>query len=433
MITGILLALGLLLSPATQLRPEGSSVGPGEIFLIAGIASAALQALFHSKFRSNHALLTILTFWGVFTIALSVGTFSAYINGIVNDIDLLTHDTKAYVLAGVFSLLCVVPVSAAARMRIMALIIVFVGSLLTLLQIAQGYGLFALADIDPWSWDRLRGWSENANQLAFVCMIQLLLSLHVAHSSPNGLLRLSSAVCALPPLIAGIMSKSDSFLVVLTVAVPLLTGLTLWRWLLDASPRSGARRSVALSIACLLPFLLFLAVPVFQVSTSKVAAIETFLYERNREAIDRDASQRFGLWREAFEIGVQSGMLGLGPGPHLLREPNVRVNNGGNIGSIRHFSRNPVADFEAHNTPIDLFTQGGLLAVAAFAWLIAITVLRAFKARHDLLVVLVTGVVIFTMFHFMIRHPLFWFVIAFCLVASTANHATGHRRRIGTA
>jgi hypothetical protein len=33
---------------------------------------------------------------------------------------------------------------------------------------------------------------------------------------------------------------------------------------------------------------------------------------------NNQAENRFALWREALEIGMEANMLGLGPGPHLV-------------------------------------------------------------------------------------------------------------------
>jgi hypothetical protein len=51
------------------------------------------------------------------------------------------------------------------------------------------------------------------------------------------------------------------------------------------------------------------------------------------------AENRFKLWSEAIEIGVSAGMLGLGPGPHLVN---------------KQWKRPPPDKFEAHFVVLDL-------------------------------------------------------------------------------
>jgi len=67
------------------------------------------------------------------------------------------------------------------------------------------------------------------------------------------------------------------------------------------------------------------------------------------------------LWRQAIDRGLESGMLGLGPGPHLQIPPSIvagRVSTGAEPVNIGHPIQNGTANFEAHNTILDLFTQG---------------------------------------------------------------------------
>jgi hypothetical protein len=67
---------------------------------------------------------------------------------------------------------------------------------------------------------------------------------------------------------------------------------------------------------------------------------------------DNQGDARFHLWAEAFDKGMGAAMLGLGPGPHLTKKA---------------WKRSPPYKFESHNTPLELFTQGGLLALLAIA------------------------------------------------------------------
>jgi hypothetical protein len=97
-------------------------------------------------------------------------------------------------------------------------------------------------------------------------------------------------------------------------------------------------------------------------------------------------------------------MLGLGPGAHL---------------TSKAYKRPPPEKFEAHNTILDLFTQGGLFAVFSFSWLLATTFIVGCRARLPALTTLVCSIGVFSMFHLIVRQPIFWFGIVLCLVEGT--------------
>jgi hypothetical protein len=130
---------------------------------------------------------------------------------------------------------------------------------------------------------------------------------------------------------------------------------------------------------------------------------------------------RFAAWRQAFDRGLDSGMLGLGPGPHLPIPAIILAGREAPSGEpkyLEHPTNNGTPNFEAHDTPLDLFTQGGLLAVIAFFWLMATAVLQTYRARLDGLTTLLGGLAIFITLHLIVRHPIFWLAISMCLVAA---------------
>src|SRR5690606_14715403 len=125
---------------------------------------------------------------------------------------------------------------------------------------------------------------------------------------------------------------------------------------------------------------------------------------------DGQGDTRLHLWQEAIERGLYSGFIGLGPGPQL---------------TSKSYKRPPPDKFEAHNTPLDLFSQGGLLAIGAFFWLCLSTFRDAWRARLPGMAALVCGFATFSMFHFVVRHPFFWFGVVICLLESARAMAAG--------
>jgi hypothetical protein len=119
--------------------------------------------------------------------------------------------------------------------------------------------------------------------------------------------------------------------------------------------------------------------------------------------------------------GIESGMLGLGPGPHLEIPPSIvagRRDSTNDPKHVEHPELGFVPNFEAHNTLLDLFIQGGLIAVLSLGWLMATALVVTRRAELDALTTLLCGLATFSIFHLIVRHPIFWFAISLCLVAA---------------
>src|SRR5258708_6270086 len=75
---------------------------------------------------------------------------------------------------------------------------------------------FELPVGDPGYWDRLRGWSDNPNQLAFLGVALGALCLHLAETS-RGVQRVSAIACMPLPILVGCLTRSDAFAFVLVI------------------------------------------------------------------------------------------------------------------------------------------------------------------------------------------------------------------------
>ncbi|MGB5215124.1 MAG: O-antigen ligase family protein [Anderseniella sp.] len=425
----VLLALGLLLSPASQLRLAGGAIGPGEICFALWLVLTAVHNLGRSDLPLTSAPMRILSFWLLFATALSIGALTTYAMGIRNDPAFLKHDIQAYILVAGISLFCVLDPAALKRLNNVAWLLASLGSAFLLLQLAHAWGLLNIPQLQPWYWDRLRGWSENPNQLALVCIGIGFVSLHLLETSVRPIARTAALACTVLPVLTGLLTKSDSFLLVLAVAGPALVVLTIVNWLRTNPTQPGIRWTLAWLCILAVPVMLVLAAPAAQIIAQNSGSIERQLVDSNRDAVLRDAPKRLDLWGQAIEVGMSTGMLGLGPGPHLDRARAASVNSKDVGFEFRHPSEDPVANFETHNTLLDLFTQGGLIAALSFGWLFISTFLLAVRNNLASLAALLCGLAVFSMFHFIFRHPLLWFVIALCLVLATATN--GHPAQAG--
>lgn len=415
----VLLALGLVLSPASQLRLGGGAIGPGELCFALWLVLAAIQYFGRTDLPLTSAPARMLRFWLLFAAALSIGALTTYALGIRNDPALFKHDIQAYILVAGISLFCVLDPQASIRLNKVAWLVAVLGSTFLALQLGHAWGFVGIAQIDPWYWNRFRGWSENPNQLALMCIVVLFISVHLAETAARPGITAAALACSISPLLAGLATKSDSFLLVMAIACPAYVILNVGRWLGITATVPGVRWAIAWFCVLSIPVVLMLAAPAAYVAAANSDSLERQFTESIHDAIERDAPERFKLWTQAIDIGMSSGMLGLGPGPHLIRTKPARVNHVNTRAGTRHPSEHPLPDFETHNTVLDLFTQGGVLAVASFGWLCIATFLITIRAQLNSLAALLCGLAVFGTFHLIVRHPLLWFVIALCLVTAT--------------
>lgn len=423
MMRDMLLALGLLLSSASQLRLADSAIGPGEICLVIWLIVMLGREAGRFGLRLTPALSRLLIFWTIFALAQSLGTLTGLAIGDVHDPDLLRHDVMAYPILAAVSCLSVVEPEAGPRARRVAWLLAALGAASLALQLTSIWGFVDIPPIDPWYWDRVRGWSDNPNQLALLCVVLGFLSLHLAETAARLPERIAAVACAILPFYVGRLTKSDTFALVLLTGGPIFVALKFRTWLLSFERGMTFRSAFAWIVVLALPLILASAAPFGYSLAVEARGLAMGMSKDNGKDAVREAELRFALWREAIDRGLESGMLGLGPGPHLeiptfivaarLSENQPRY--------VDHPPLNSTPNFEAHNTLLDLFTQGGLMAVLSFVWLAATTLFITYRARLVALTTMLCGLGIFSTFHLIIRHPIFWFAIALCLVAAAGS------------
>jgi O-antigen ligase len=180
------------------------------------------------------------------------------------------------------------------------------------------------------------------------------------------------------------------------------------------------------------PLLLVSLVPLGSEIAQRAGGIAKELTKNGGKDADQEAQLRLQVWSNAIDRGVQAGMFGLGPGPHLEIPPVLlagrRVED--EPKNLEHPQLSSAPNFEAHNTLLDLFVQGGLLADLSFIWLLATCLLVTCRARAAWLTTLVLGLFIYGLFTLIIRHPVFWFAISLCQVAGVETMASPSVRSI---
>jgi len=117
----------------------------------------------------------------------------------------------------------------------------------------------------------------------------------------------------------------------------------------------------------------------------------------------------FSLWSNADEGGARVTLILNGINAWLT-SPLFGHGAGAFSGLTVEFQR-----FEAHNTPIDFLTMGGIPWVLIIYIPIFIYMKKLFQQGNFLSLGLLIGFFIFSTFHFVGRHPIFWVVWGFCM------------------
>jgi hypothetical protein len=413
-----LLAFGMVLSLTPQLRWGGAGVGPGELLVSLWLLPGLIILIVGSRGEGPRALWELIGFWAIFTAAQCLGTIQTIWSEFLDDWSLVFHDITAYLLLFILmSVLLALP-GAARRLHRIQWITALFGTFLFVLQAANAWGVFTLSNIDPWYWDRLRGWSDNPNQFALLALLIGFLSLELAEKSVGVGAKLLAALCSAVSLGIGWLGQSNAYSGVVFATFGLFGLLKVARVTMR-SERQGFP-AIALGTAALasLVFVSVIFAPaIASIVDERGGALG--LIARKGEDPDSEAKLRLFLWKEAIERGVDSWMLGYGPGPHLdipqsLTESHRTV---GEPINLTHPKLGLAPNYESHNTLFELFVQGGVLAVGAFVWIGAIAVWRAWKAGLDGLIALLFAAAAFGSFHVVFRHPIVWFTIGLGLLA----------------
>jgi hypothetical protein len=418
-----LLALGLLLSAATQFRIAGLPVGPGEVLIALWCVLELSGEMVRGGPHLTPALRRLVVFWGIFALAESLGTLTAVVIGDEHDRGLFLHDAMAYPFLAVTSCGCVIALRNAGRRHRIVWLLAGLGLVCLSLQLGETWDLFGIPGIEPWFGDRLQGWSGNPNQLALACALLTVIGVHLADTADHAGARIAALACALPAIIAGRLTKTDTFTfdMIAAAAIYLVAKMWLWRQV----PGSGGRGRAAFAGVVLgaLPLLVASALPVLMWDSAGAEQMAMGMAKDGGKQAQDEADLRLELWGQAVDRGMASGMLGLGPGPHLPIPTSIVTARVGAFDTDPndHPPLDGLPDFEAHNTILDLFTQGGLIAVGSFLWIAFAAFRGAISARSAGLVTVLSAMLLFGMTNLIVRQPLFWFAVALPLAMGDAR------------
>lgn len=413
MILNALLAFGIVMSSATQWIVDGASSTLGELALLLWILLALGQMLSAKQMMVTPALVRLGGFWLGLALLTCVGVIVGYMSETLYA-SYVVHDTASYILLACITCLSAAKLDTKRQLRQCAWFLVLFANGTLAIQFLMGAGVINFSSINPWYWDRFRGWSQNPNQLALYCAVYGPIALHLATTSKARLPMVAGFTGLVIPVVAGLMTKSDTYVLTAILTSVMFIGLRLRSWFATVG-----KEMIGHQITMLLLFgAVLFSIAAIPFGTVKVDDfLNSVTRDRGGVRIEETTERRRELWSEAIHNGLESASLGLGPGPHQ----NVRPLN------------EPLYDatpFEAHNTFLDIYTQGGLLSVCLLIWISCSAVAFVWRAKLDALFGLAITVILFAVPHLIIRHPIVWFAITLCLVTGSARVQFAQQHRI---
>jgi len=391
-----LLAVGLVLSAATQLRLEGLPVGVGEALLLLWSYLTGLEIIRQKRLRPPPHLRPFVFFFVTLLLLLITANLLQVerMNGLVEG---AIHDTVAFAFLFVVVLtFCFSSPSAGAERRILryfvAMTVLLNGALLVLSLVLPRIG----GVIELSNGIRFLGLSANPNQLGQLLSTMPFLCVYFLFTEPSIKSRLLYLTLFGVSIVIGFASKSDAVIVSWIAATLLLVCTSMLTTLQQPLAKSSEMfNNILITLNLLLAALsLFLAA----MWLPNVSALmdDVFLEIESGD----EGGIRLLLWTEALNSLVMSPIVGLGAGPQVV-SPYFKVAR------------------EAHNSYLDFALMVGVLGLGSFLVLISVIVFRSKVLGQPLLLGALVALLGFGFFHYIFRHPIFWFNLM--LIAAMAS------------
>ena len=239
--------------------------------------------------------------------------------------------------------------------------------------------------------ERFAGLAENPNQLG-LCLVATACA--AAALAARSTVR-PWMVAAVMPGLAGLALATRSEASLLALGVLCLLAILLHAPGWSAFAQQDRKAAGAAGFAVLLAMFALAASPLLTESAGR-------LYDAGAQGSDR-----MHLWSSAFEVGMTSPVIGLGPAAHALLP--------GYPGA-----------HEAHSTILDWWTMTGALGTAVLVWLFAGAGWDMAQRGNRWGLCGLAALVVFSAFHLVIRQPAFWFALGMCYAAGAQRLHASH-------
>lgn len=361
----LLLSLIFVLSVTTELRFMGT-VGVAEI---CALIYMSVRFIFVSKFGLvfNKYLLVFIYLFFAF---IFIGT----ILSIANSRDVFFRDVFAYLYCFVVLIFLFQNVLSSGSKTLFFVKSFFFTSMLYLLFIdvcAYFYPPFMYEGF------RLAGLSSNPNQLALLVLVTFnMLFLFSKDLCFSGSVRTLSYVFL---IYVSLRTVSEALLVAIFLGCFMYAVCRIYAFSLR---RPSSLYVFMISIIVLNVFVVYFAKFVTYTPSDAYEAIN----------INNQGDDRFTLWFNGLLSLKDSFLFGNGPGAHSGFDA-------------------PFEGVEAHNTFIDMISQVGFLGFISFSVLTLYIFLRTPRRLRKYAVFSLSSLFAFSLFHFVLRQPLFWLAL----------------------
>ncbi len=353
------------------------------MLLFLWLVSATFSLVRNGKVVVTDLVRPIFAFWLVTLCALALGWCSGIYLNLWDPASL--RDAIAVLLAAAVAGLSVVQPRSIDRIwtasgALAITLVLGLGSLLLLV----GVGRPIVGPVSSMYGFRFAGWALNPNQAALAVSIVPFIAWEHRRASTHGLARAGWACISLGGLIIGVATLSDALMLGWGAAAA--TGLGIWWWKSTfVSTRSSLRKVIAVFGLPLLAAAggVVLGPRLLEIAEEKAASS----YDDGGQGSDRVAR-----WQHGLDAATRSPVVGLGPGSYS--------------GPFTAFQGE-----EAHNTPIDWMDATGVVGLLALLALWAWVALRVLHSNRAGAGIALCGLLIFSMFHFVLRQPVFWFFL----------------------
>jgi O-antigen ligase len=377
------LGVALGLTSATQLRAPLLPVGPGEVLLVFWLVGATLAFARRGLVTRTLLVQPVLLFWLSTLLALCAGWCAGIFLNVWDPAS--TRDAIAILLASAVVVLSVVQTESFARIWCAAgalsiTLVLGLGGLLVLV----GLGRPGFGPIASMYGFRFAGWAVNPNQASLaVSVVPFLAWEHSRYASTKSL-RFCWRLVAFGAVVIGVATLSDAL--TLGWAAAAVCGGGVWWWKSTFTRTRFRSRK----------FLAVFGAPLLVAAAAVVIGPRLIAYVERAAETSYDeggqGSDRVARWQHGIDAAGKSPVVGLGPGSYS----------------------GPFAAFqgeEAHNTPIDWMDATGVVGLLSLLAFWCWTALRIHASGRVHAALAFCALLVFSMFHFVLRQPVFWFFL----------------------
>lgn len=417
------LASGLVLTTATQLRISGLPIGPGEVLcLIWLLLQVPTLIRERGSLWADTAIRGFVLFWGVMFFAIAAGS----IKGLAHpawDAQRSAHDAFAYGFASLVS------IAALSRLRghtaeakhLLFLVLLIALSLNIVLWLVAKSQLGTMSAALMYSPTRFQGLANNPNQLALLMVGLPFWGWYFLENSVNKLVKLVSVMAMGAAMFIGLQTGSDALKLgaLFGMGVLAITSVhsTLYR-------KAGWQWRIAALGVVLGAYVLFFTIET-PVSLDQNHTIATTGGPALNHKIETPASLteniaaekgvRFALWTHAIQAWAEAPIFGFGPGAWS----GITA---------------PFEGVEAHNSFLDIGMSAGIVGLLVYLGVLYWLSLHFLNNRCYALLTALGVMVLYSLFHYVLRHPFVWVVLAtsFCVCAGNKDMVnSGVSKKLG--